>query len=75
MWDGAGGASRAGWERPGAPAGGGTAARATSPRVLPSLSAALPEFAALQDGISDHQRGASSGVVGRGSVRFMPRAV
>ena len=26
MWDGAGGASRAGWERPGAPAGGGTAA-------------------------------------------------
>lgn len=26
MWDGAGGASRAGWERPGAPAGGGPAA-------------------------------------------------
>lgn len=26
MWGGAGGASRAGWERPGAPAGGGTAA-------------------------------------------------
>lgn len=26
MWDGAGGASRAGWERPGAPERGGTAA-------------------------------------------------
>lgn len=32
MWDGAGGASRAGWERPGAPARGGTAARCSPPR-------------------------------------------
>jgi hypothetical protein len=32
MWDGAGGASRAGWERPGAPARGGTAAGCSPPR-------------------------------------------
>lgn len=31
MWDGAGGASRAGWERPGAPTRGGTAAAAARP--------------------------------------------
>lgn len=37
MWDGAGGASRAGWERPGAPAGGGRrdAAGAGPPPALP----------------------------------------
>lgn len=32
MWDGAGGASRAGWERPGAPARGGTPAGCSPPR-------------------------------------------
>lgn len=35
MWDGAGGASRAGWERPGAPARGGTAA-GTAPALARS---------------------------------------
>lgn len=84
MWDGAGGASRAGWERPGAPARGGTAA-GTAPALArsdPGRAAPGPRprsasrVPALPPGCPARGRPKGAPAQGSGhSLRFLRRVV